>query len=705
MTVSLSSDASPTLSVIVPTHGRVELFRSTLDSLRRQATDAFELVVTDDSRLPEDRQSISVAVSAYARDTGRAARYVFTTPALGQAGNTNQGLRAARGDLLRILHSDDVLHPACLAWEISQFRDLAPLSLLFQDCIPFHDEQRIHWDAPPRIRLIEPADYFRQFLSCGTALPSGMVFSRAAFAEVGGMREDWHFLCDWDLFARLLLRCARRHELACYATAGHFGWRLHDESTTTRRWRDHYLEHAALLEEWRTSLAASDVDLFTDHRDRTRFFVKGRSYRRARLVADCRQLDWISFFQAWPWLLRHTAAGDWLKVGRKTLLNPMRRFRRRKVKPLPPHPFPAGDEHVPDLVIAADHSGDEVPIGSVGCVLPYDNTGNTWPLRQRIQAARRIRLRDFNRNRFYDRTLAEALKLVVPGTEVELRFHDNQHAAWFGAKALMTHLHPGRFQFLDQNHSPDEGNAKRHSAWSLRYRCVAGPKPWNEDPMTGVTIGILTLGTRLRELADLLSSVQMHCHLPHEVILVSPGAIDPTPYTGPFQQIVFTERDDLGWITRKKNLICDRATYSDIIVCHDRFRFTKDFFSTYETWGWSYGIAGPKVRLPNGRRALDWGIVAGLNHAWSRGALLEYRDYSRDAYIPGGITMIRKSFWRNFPWAEDLFWNEHEDVELCRRIQRSGDFLRVFPGFVTTTTDRWIDQNSLHPFDDQRLLS
>ena len=33
----------------------------------------------------------------------------------------------------------------------------------------------------------------------------------------------------------------------------------------------------------------------------------------------------------------------------------------------------------------------------------------------------------------------------------------------------------------------------------------------------------------------------------------------------------FAERDDLGWITRKKNLICEEAAYSDILVCHDRF--------------------------------------------------------------------------------------------------------------------------------------
>lgn len=150
MTAPFSSDASIPLSVVVPTHGRVDLFRSTLDSLRRQLTDFFELIVTDDSREAGDRESISDAVSAYASATGRAARYVFTTPGLGQAGNTNQGLRAARGDLLRILHSDDVLHPASRAWEIDQF----PL-------LPF-DEQRFSLEE---ILSVEPCHRFNKSLS------------------------------------------------------------------------------------------------------------------------------------------------------------------------------------------------------------------------------------------------------------------------------------------------------------------------------------------------------------------------------------------------------------------------------------------------------------------------------------------------------------------------------------------------------------
>lgn len=329
LTMDSPTPASIPLSVVVPTHGRIALFSATLESLRRQECDSFELVVTDDSRSPHDRETIRSAVDEYIRQTGRPARYVFTEPGLGQAANTNQGLRAARGDLLRILHSDDLLHPGCLAWEIAQFHERAPLSVLFQDCIQFHQVEEIRWTSPPGFRLIDPAAYFRTHLSRCTALPSGMVFSRAAFAAVGAMRERWHFLCDWEFFSRLLLWAADQRELVCHATRGHCAWRMHDDSTSGHRWQDHYLEHAALMREWDDALSSRERVVFADRNDRRRFFVEGRTYRVHRLVADCSCLNWIRFVKSMPWLGRNISTADWLAMAKLGIQRPLSWLRRK----------------------------------------------------------------------------------------------------------------------------------------------------------------------------------------------------------------------------------------------------------------------------------------------------------------------------------------------------------------------------------------
>jgi hypothetical protein len=62
---------------------------------------------------------------------------------------------------------------------------------------------------------------------------------------------------------------------------------------------------------------------------------------------------------------------------------------------------------------------------------------------------------------------------------------------------------------------------------------------------------------------------------------------------------------------------------------------------------------------------------------------------------------VRKAFWRDFPWNENLFWNEHEDVELCRRIHHAGGIIALAAGTLVTAEDRWVDANPQIPYCDQ----
>ncbi|MFK8111133.1 MAG: glycosyltransferase [Rubripirellula sp.] len=709
-------DQSCRLSVVVPTHGRVELFLETLESLQKQTLGDFELVVTDDSGAPEDRQQISDAVDGYREQTGRIAKYVFTTAKLGQAANTNQGLASATGQILRMLHSDDLVRPECFEWEVQQFDAFPELELLFQDCLPFHRTEEIQYSSP-LLRLIEPSDYFRQFLSTSTGLPSGTLMTAASYQSVGGMRDDWAFLCDWELFAKLLLRAAESRRFVGYATAGNFAWRLHDDSTTTTKWQQHYTEHADLMKQWQATLPASDLDLFVNEADQQGFFWRGEQYRESRLMHDVSGLSWSDLKESIPWIQEMLPNSR----GRKIISKARRRAFKRKIRAAIGKPktensnafkntdtvseddTAINEDWSPEFVVTPMHGDPEVPFGCRCIVAPYDNSFNLWQMREHLGSAQRIRLNHPNFNRFYRLIVAELLKYIAVGAEVEFSFHDNQHMTWFGLKAVVDMVAPGRFQLVDQTKTPVEGSDS-FSKWTVRYQCLSKPLPWNSEPLTGVSIGVLTLGDRMEELTRLIETAREHCKLPYEIILVSPKPIESLEGQPDIRQIIFTEKDDLGWITRKKNLICQDAKYSELVICHDRFEFTTSFFQAYESWGCAYGIAAVRLQLPDGKRGLDWGVVRGDNFAWCEGGLLNYRDNSRFSYVPGGVTMLRKSFWEQFPWSENLFWNEHEDVELCRRVQRTGETVRFFPGLMIATRDRWVDENPLLPYSDQQDL-
>lgn len=212
---------------------------------------------------------------------------------------------------------------------------------------------------------------------------------------------------------------------------------------------------------------------------------------------------------------------------------------------------------------------------------------------------------------------------------------------------------------------------------------------------------MLTTGKRLAYVERFVDSIEQHCHEPYEIVLVSPVPLNALAARRGVKVLQFTEHDDLGWITKKKNLIAEAAQFSDILICHDRFWLSETFTERFADWGYSYGLAAPRVQLPDGSRGLDWAVVSSQNHVWSSGGLLDYRDYSQYAYNPGGATAVRKTFWQAFPWNENLFWNEHEDVELCRRVQRAGGIIALAGATVIAAEDRWVQENPTIPYCDQ----
>lgn len=692
------ADCAVAMSVVVPASGRVDLMRETMASLAEQTFRDFEVVVTDDSPDEGDRAAIRRLASDFADATDLVTRYVFTRPRLYQAPNTNQGLRHARGNLIRILHNDDLLRRDAIATEVAAFADQPWLEVLFEDRIAFVD--KIDWSGDTHQTLVSPAHHLRTQLSHCTAVPSGLVFSSAAMRDVGLMDERMRFLCDWDFFCRLMVRQIEKRNLVARVSPGLVGWRTHANSITNRLWREHFYEHEMFIRELMESERVERLGVFTEH-EKSAFLEAANRYRYSRLRHDYKQLPPREQWRHAAWYARHgtRSGGVATKVGRearRAIAKVKRRFRKASLPPAPgpqetpPATTDAAREHG-SLAIAPYYHQNILDSHDENLVVDFDNTLNLWPLRDALGATRRVRLYYVNINRMYERTLNEVLKYVGVGHEVELVMTGNHHLQWFGLKAAVSHLFPGQFQLVHQEKN-------EHDEWRLRYRRNTPAPAQYTAPHTGWTFGLLTLGDKPQRALAYVDSIERACREPYEVLVVCPEHLPFLADRPHVRQIHFSEQDDKGWITKKKNLVCDAAQHSDILVCHDRFTLPPDFCEAFDAWGYAYGMAAPRLRLPDGRRAVDWAVVSSQNRTWSHGGLLDYRSYSPYAYVPGGATLVRKEFWRRFPWDENLFWNEHEDVELCRRAQRHGEVLHLSGATLVAEADRWVDQNPPIPF-------
>lgn len=276
--------SAPALSVVMPVTGRSSLVAETLASLATQTFRNWELVVPDDTPDEAERGRIAALVDDFAARTRLPCRRIFTGPRLYQSRNTNQGLAAARGRWLRILHSDDLLAPWALANEMAALEKLSPLAeVLFSDPLMFSNGFRPRREHT--LAVLSPRHVARVFLHSGTALPSCTVFSRAAYERVGGFDPGYDFLCDWKFFLRLVLDQLRHDRAIVRASAAWVGWRQHADSVTSRGWAVHFREHLRLMDELAAGPELADL-VELDAGERERFFEIARRYRHRRLRED-----------------------------------------------------------------------------------------------------------------------------------------------------------------------------------------------------------------------------------------------------------------------------------------------------------------------------------------------------------------------------------------------------------------------------------
>lgn len=224
-----------------------------------------------------------------------------------------------------------------------------------------------------------------------------------------------------------------------------------------------------------------------------------------------------------------------------------------------------------------------------------------------------------------------------------------------------------------------------------RYELVIKKTASSVKPEEGInywSFGMITNGVRTDFIEKSIQSIRALKISHYEIIICG-------SYQGKkardIRYLPFTQRDDRGWITRKKNIIAENARFTNLCIFHDRIVFNKDWYKGMRKYGNNFQVLTCVQTTKDGARTGDW---VGINEAFRKANVvykvdeLDYRDWNKFVYIGGMLTIIKKYVWEKVPWNETFYWGQAEDIEYSHRLTEQG-FIPRFNPFSSCISLSW----------------
>ena len=207
----------PRWSVVIPVHNCADYLAQTLPEVIAQLgnSDDAEIIVVDDVSSDDP--------AAVVESLGRGRVSYRPNPGhLGAVATFNRGIDLATGELVHLLHGDDMVRPGFYAAMDQALADPTAVAAVcrVQD-IDAHNSP-IYITRSYRRGTGVWKNALDAFAVSNRVRTPGIVVRRAAYEEVGGYRTDLPHAADWEMWTRLaahgpivfvdeVLACYRRH--------------------------------------------------------------------------------------------------------------------------------------------------------------------------------------------------------------------------------------------------------------------------------------------------------------------------------------------------------------------------------------------------------------------------------------------------------------------------------------------------------------
>lgn len=192
------------------------------------------------------------------------------------------------------------------------------------------------------------------------------------------------------------------------------------------------------------------------------------------------------------------------------------------------------------------------------------------------------------------------------------------------------------------------------------------------------TFGIITGGGNDIMLNEIINSIEKENIPNYEIIVVGNSKVQRNNCS----VITFNETIKPAWITKKKNIITQRAKYDNIVYLHDYVKFNDGWYEGQLKSGPDFKVRMDKIIDINGNRFRDWTAWCHnpnspeFNNLIGRDCLLPYdmTHLSKYMYISGTYWVAKKYIMEQFPLDENRCWGQSEDIDFSFRYREYNNF-------------------------------
>ncbi|USH03262.1 hypothetical protein K6Q96_04390 [Grimontia kaedaensis] len=263
--------------------------------------------------------------------------------------------------------------------------------------------------------------------------------------------------------------------------------------------------------------------------------------------------------------------------------------------------------------------------------------------------------------------LDEAIRLIPSEGILVFRTRDSENGTLFSLKSVLSRNPNTKTELVSQKNFANE----IISTFKIQRLNL---EHYNNSSWT---VGILSNGTKNENVVNLVNKAKsLSSSVSLEFIIAGPkiDEIDDREDV----RFVFTDTDELPRISEKKHLIMQKARNSNVLIIHDRYQLSDNFFKGFEDFGYDFDFITVRQKYPSGSEFPAYLYFPVNKKIWQSPVKVEkFNQVYDSSFINGGLIILKKHLADECNFNSLLLHNEAEDVEISMQMCSLGLYPRI----------------------------